>query len=406
MTGTGDFHSFFDALGAYRSNIVVYLSLAACLASVITPTKTPGRQATRKTSLGDYETPAPTVSSSHAKTPQSSATALLMKASPNTSFQTRSQAMYIEGRILDLIAALESSDQNIDASHPVCSPAQEPVVVAGRIVCDSDGRINNQSVLLEGCMHHSGGQRVRLDLSKLDSYSLFPGQVIAVEGFNPTGNLFIATRILNPPNSSQPEEETPPKVSAHSTVVACGPFTTAENIAFEPFQALVEKRRLLWGMKLDVCDRQTFRDLYIHGTECFHLARKVAEGLLSALLQELLEYCQKEKPGLLVLMGPFVDADHPHIGSGQLDITFDELFAVKVRTHLEAYLQGQGCGTQVVIMPALKDVNHHPVFPQPPMQQAAEARLNGKGPMFYTMHDTIETLARSAAVLSGKYNPV
>jgi hypothetical protein len=46
--------------------------------------------------------------------------------------------------------------------------------------------------------------------------------------------------------------------------------------------------------------------------------------------QELLEYCVRERPAVLLLMGPFVDAEHPAIGNGQLDITFDDLFAAQV----------------------------------------------------------------------------
>ena len=32
-----------------------------------------------------------------------------------------------------------------------------------------------------------------------------------------------------------------------------------------------------------------------------------------------------------MLLGPFVDAEHPAISSGALDVTFEELFAMEVR---------------------------------------------------------------------------
>ena len=32
-----------------------------------------------------------------------------------------------------------------------------------------------------------------------------------------------------------------------------------------------------------------------------------------------------------MLLGPFVDAEHPAVSSGALDITFEELFATQVR---------------------------------------------------------------------------
>ena len=55
---------------------------------------------------------------------------------------------------------------------------QEDVVVAGRICCDSVGRMNSKSIVLEGSRETSGGQRIQLDLMGLKNYSLFPGQVL------------------------------------------------------------------------------------------------------------------------------------------------------------------------------------------------------------------------------------
>lgn len=57
-------------------------------------------------------------------------------------------------------------------------PKQETVVVVGRVACEAaEGRINKASVLLEGSRRDSGGFRVKLDLSDLPSFALFPGQV-------------------------------------------------------------------------------------------------------------------------------------------------------------------------------------------------------------------------------------
>ena len=54
---------------------------------------------------------------------------------------------------------------------------QEPALMVGRICCDSEGQLNASSVLLEGSVELSNGMRTRLDLSKLDSFKVFPGQV-------------------------------------------------------------------------------------------------------------------------------------------------------------------------------------------------------------------------------------
>lgn len=49
--------------------------------------------------------------------------------------------------------------------------------LVGRIVCDSAGQLNPESIILEGSSRTSKCNRVRLDISSLPSYSLFPGQV-------------------------------------------------------------------------------------------------------------------------------------------------------------------------------------------------------------------------------------
>lgn len=74
----------------------------------------------------------------------------------------------------------------------MCFHLQDSVTVLGQICCDSNGKLNSQSVLLEAGVEQ-GGQQVPVDLSELTEYSLFPGQVIKLdakvkitEGFVPT----------------------------------------------------------------------------------------------------------------------------------------------------------------------------------------------------------------------------
>lgn len=44
------------------------------------------------------------------------------------------------------------------------------------------------------------------------------------------------------------------------------------------------------------------------------------------------------------------------------------LFSHQVRDQVEGYLQGGGSSTKVILMPSLRCVQHHPVYPQPPME--------------------------------------
>lgn len=51
------------------------------------------------------------------------------------------------------------------------------MTVLGQIGCDSNGKLNARSVILEGDQEHSSGGQVPVDVSELAEYSLFPGQV-------------------------------------------------------------------------------------------------------------------------------------------------------------------------------------------------------------------------------------
>ena len=54
---------------------------------------------------------------------------------------------------------------------------QDVVQVTGRVACDSHGKLNSQSVVLEGSRLTSSGHTIPVDLSELKQYALFPGQV-------------------------------------------------------------------------------------------------------------------------------------------------------------------------------------------------------------------------------------
>lgn len=75
----------------------------------------------------------------------------------------------------------------------------------GRIVSDSNGKINSQSILLEGTLETNAGHSTTLNTNRLNKYSLFPGQVVALKGNN-VSNQFIAERIYNDSELSFPQE--------------------------------------------------------------------------------------------------------------------------------------------------------------------------------------------------------
>ena len=255
------------------------------------------------------------------------------------------------------------------APHPVATSAQQETYFVGRVCCDTgerrdlqhrppapsaarlplgtqlanalfcvcsaeDGRLNPQSVLLEGSIKLSQGSRVRLDLSKCPEFRLFPGQVVAVRGTNPSGLCVVAAHVL--PGAPLPMARTPlpelvamqaERAAGQSYVVAAGPFTTSEDLAYEPLDAL-------------------------------------------------LKYCAAHRPDVLLLLGPFVDAEHALVRGGLEDETFEEMFESRVAAPLAEFAAGPGAGTRVVLVPSTRDAHHDPVLPQPPLQVAPAAGVS------------------------------
>ena len=58
--------------------------------------------------------------------------------------------------------------------HPLL---QETITAVGRICCDSEGRLNASSIMLEGSLDVCDGLRTVVDVSNVEHFSLFPGQV-------------------------------------------------------------------------------------------------------------------------------------------------------------------------------------------------------------------------------------
>ncbi|NWZ02510.1 DPOA2 polymerase, partial [Loxia curvirostra] len=108
------------------------------------------------------------------------------------------------------------------------------------------------------------------------------------------------------PNPFSPEQR--------MVLVACGPFTPSDSVAFEP-------------------------------------------------LSDLLEVVARDRPDVCVLFGPFLDAKHEQVESCQLLSPFSDLFRLCLRTIVEGT---RSAGSQLVLVPSLRDVCHDFVYPQPP----------------------------------------
>uniref|UniRef100_A0A8C5S2T8 DNA polymerase alpha subunit B n=1 Tax=Laticauda laticaudata TaxID=8630 RepID=A0A8C5S2T8_LATLA len=203
----------------------------------------------------------------------------------------------------------------IDEFSSLMVPAQEPVTVLGQIACDSNGKLNPQSIILEGDREHSSGAFIPIDISELTDYSLFPGQVVVMEGMNSTGKKLIASKLYEGvPLPFQKPTEAATDPEPRLVLVACGPYTTSDSIVYEP-------------------------------------------------MVDLIETINKEKPDVCILLGPFVDSKHKQVEEGQLIMLYDEVFKRCLKTIIEGT---RSAGSHLVVVPSLRDVHHVCIYPQPP----------------------------------------
>ncbi|XP_072277507.1 DNA polymerase alpha subunit B isoform X2 [Pyxicephalus adspersus] len=216
----------------------------------------------------------------------------------------------ISSKIEELGDALKNHF-HIEEFTSVSFPAQETVTVLGQIACDSNGKLNSKSVILEGDREHSSGMYVPVDLSDLKEYSLFPGEVVVMEGTNSTGRKFVATKIYEgvPFQFYQPAKQLE-EYHPQMVLTACGPFTTSDTITYDA-------------------------------------------------LKDLVDVINRDRPDL----GPFLDAKHEQIETLQLTGTFEEVFKSCLKMTIEGTRQS---GSHLVFIPSVRDVHHDPIYPQPP----------------------------------------
>ncbi|XP_037760646.1 DNA polymerase alpha subunit B isoform X2 [Chelonia mydas] len=203
----------------------------------------------------------------------------------------------------------------IEEFTSVLVPAQEPVTVLGQIACDSNGKLNAKSVILEGDREHSSGGQVPVDLSELKEYSLFPGQVVVMESINSTGGKLVASKLYEGvPLPFYQSTEQVEDLELQMVLFACGPYTTSDSITYDP-------------------------------------------------MLDLIDIINKDKPDVCILFGPFLDAKHEQVENGQLIGSFEDIFKHCLKMIIEGT---RSAGSQLVFVPSLRDVHHDYIYPQPP----------------------------------------
>lgn len=160
-----------------------------------------------------------------------------------------------------------------DITHPDVS-SQDTIRSVGRICCDSEAKVDLKSTILVG----TDDSRLRtayLNFSKLNSFALFAGQTVVVEGINPRGDTIYLNEIFS---ERQLTYSDPPKITDPiNMVIASGPYTLDDDLTYET-------------------------------------------------LLDLIRYCKEHNPDVLIMVGPFLDAEHSLIVDGVLTETFSSFF--------------------------------------------------------------------------------
>jgi hypothetical protein len=235
----------------------------------------------------------------------------------------------------------DKDDDNMDMEdifEQVGVPRQSVQFNVGRICNEShSGKINATTILLEGSRSGSNGARISVDVSRLENYSLYPGQIVGVKGMNLSGRKIMAEEIIE------------------------GVETNNDD------QMVKTKRSILKEMN------KTAR-----GTKIFTVAGPyTTEDLEYKPLENLFEKVVMEKPDVVIMMGPFVDMRMEKIANGEMTVEFvdengnpkekvvsyEAFFAAKISNVLEDLFEEMrdSIKTQFVLVPSTDDAIAEPV---------------------------------------------
>ncbi|KAF5360776.1 hypothetical protein D9756_004854 [Leucocoprinus leucothites] len=238
-------------------------------------------------------------------------------------------------KMINDVAELVRKHYKIDKIDDPSIPTDNDIVIVGRIFQDIeiDSKLTESTVFIQSSRVHSGGSRtpvkfdpqliIRNHIRGATGIGLFPGAIVVMKGRNGSEKYFLANEILALPlpgqTITQPATNAmkvdPVDSSAFSLAVACGPFTSDSDLTYAPLASIVEA-------------------------------------------------LQKDKPSALLLVGPFIDAAHPSIKTGDLDVTPTDLFRRRIYKPLRTFLDASP-GSIVILLPGIRDlISQHAVYPQ------------------------------------------
>ena len=111
----------------------------------------------------------------------------------------------------------------------------------GRVCYEvTKNKLDEHSVRFETSYYISENESIDLDLSHINSYSLFPGQVIACKAINESGKSLFIEEIIDFSQLLTLSKTIPTLTQPLHIVVGVGPFNSPNSLGFEPLKKLIE----------------------------------------------------------------------------------------------------------------------------------------------------------------------
>ncbi|KAL5046046.1 hypothetical protein BDW71DRAFT_182684 [Aspergillus fruticulosus] len=272
----------------------------------------------------------------------------------------------LDDRIDEFMAIFEKQYEKEDITFGSAAvQSTSEIVAVGRIASDSpEGKLNPASLVLETSRRTGAGRRVPLNVDSIPSVNFFPGQIVALLGINASGKYFSVKEVLPPPLLPPAVSPVPTIESTNerlseggssplNVMIASGPYTADDNLDFEPLKEICQKA-----------------------------AESYADGL--------------------ILLGPFLDIEHPLLASGDFDLpenidpdtaTLTTVFKHYISTPLHE-LAAAVPSITIALVPSVRDaVSKHVSWPQEQLPKKElglpkQARMVSN-PVTFSLNETV-----------------
>lgn len=224
---------------------------------------------------------------------------------------------YIKFRLTTLLQYFLDT-LNITNFNPVNTISTESIYIYGMIFKFDTEKLNINSVYIMSNIDASNNVIVRLAIDSLESFSLFPGQIVALYGINTTGTEFVVSKICAMPELEVPE---------------------VELKELELYNEIYKKK-----------------DFVIHSVSGPFLSQD------GSIIDKIL----KLSCDILILCGPFLDSN---------TVEYDTFNFIDSLMHkIDTWLR-KSTIRKVIFIPSVDDTNSIGLYPQPKMQETKEDRV-------------------------------